>query len=266
MGVGDELMASGMARGAAARGKRIAFGNGKRIIWGPHCPTAFRGNPNVAAPGSEGAKDLEWVPHYKGHRLYVRLGAGRWIWNMDFRPAPGEVFFDGRESALAQSITGGFVLIEPNVPAHKSVAVNKQWPVDRFQAVADQLVSDGHNVVQLAYQGARYSLQRVERIATATFRDGLAVLSRAALYIGHEGGMHHGAATVNVPGVVLFGGFIPPQVTGYDMHINLAAGGPACGSLNKCNHCRDALDAITIEQVTAAARSLIDDRSLRSAI
>jgi hypothetical protein len=37
MGYGDELMATGMARGAAARGKRVAFGDGQRIICGPYC-------------------------------------------------------------------------------------------------------------------------------------------------------------------------------------------------------------------------------------
>ena len=92
-----------MARGAAARGKRIAFGDGRRIIWGPACPVIFKGNPNIAPPGSEGARDLEWVAHYKGHRLYNQLGAGRWIWNMYFRPVPGEIFFDAREKALDRS-------------------------------------------------------------------------------------------------------------------------------------------------------------------
>jgi ADP-heptose:LPS heptosyltransferase len=226
----------------------------------------FRGNPNVAPPGSEGAKDLEWIAHYKGHRLYNHLGSDRWIWHMEFRPVPGEIFFDDREKALARSIQSGFVLIEPNVPVHKSVAVNKQWPDDRFQKVADDLRADGRRVVQLAYQGARYHLQNVERISTASFRDALAVLSRAALYVGHEGGMHHGAAALDVPGVVIFGGFIPPSVTGYDLHVNLAAGGEACGSLRQCNHCRDALNAITVEQVTGAARTLTDDRALRSAV
>ncbi len=31
LGYGDNLMATGMARGAACRGKRIAFGNGRRL-------------------------------------------------------------------------------------------------------------------------------------------------------------------------------------------------------------------------------------------
>jgi hypothetical protein len=34
-----------MARGAAARGKRIAFGDGKKILWDHHSELIFRGKP-----------------------------------------------------------------------------------------------------------------------------------------------------------------------------------------------------------------------------
>lgn len=259
-------MASGMARGAAARGKRIAFGDGTKIIWGPHSGIIFKGNPNVAPPGSEGAADLEWIAHYKGRRLYNHQDGNKWSWHMDFRPVPGEIFFDKGERIILARVAPGFVLIEPNVPAHKTVAYNKQWSVTGFQEVADRLLREGHRVVQLKYSGARYRLQRVAQIRTNSFRDGLAILSRASLYIGHEGGMHHGAAALNVPGVVLFGGFIPPEVTGYASHVNLSAGAPACGSLKPCNHCREAMRSIRVEHVMDGVRSLLNDRPLRSAI
>src|SRR5690349_18144596 len=92
LGFGDELMGSGIARGASRRGRRVAFGDGRRIIWHRNAHEIFRDNPNVAAPGSEGAADLEWVEHYSGRRLYCRLKAGRWEFNPDFRATPGEIF------------------------------------------------------------------------------------------------------------------------------------------------------------------------------
>lgn len=260
MGAGDEIMAAGMARGAAARGKQVAFGDGRRIIWGPHAEQIFRGNPNVARRGSERASNLEWVAHYAGHRLYNRQVKDRWVWNYYFKAQPGELFFDEAERKFAESIEPGFVLIEPNVPAEKSVAPNKQWPVDRFQIVADRLTGEGHRVVQLLY-GARYKLERVKNIKTSSFREALVVLSRAALYVGHEGGTHHGAAALSVPGVVIFGGFIPPEVTGYQMHINLSHGGPACGSLRPCSHCSAALKAITADHVYRATQKLLPARA-----
>jgi hypothetical protein len=55
-----------MARGAKARGKRIAFGDGQQIISSPWSEQIFRFNPNIARPGDERADDIEWIRHHKG--------------------------------------------------------------------------------------------------------------------------------------------------------------------------------------------------------
>lgn len=252
MGYGDDIMATGMARGAKRRGKRIAFGDGRRIIWGPWSEEMFRHNPNIAPPGSEGASDIEWVDYYKGHRKYNSQGNGKWIWNMDYRPVPGQFFFDEGETSIAREVGATkCILIEPNVPQQKSVAPNKQWPIERFQMVADRLKEQGLTVLQFIYPGAKYRLDGVVTFEPVNFRVALAVMGTTRLYIGPEGGMHHGAAALIVPGVVIFGGFIPPEVTGYDIHTNLTGdvGEGACGSLTACSHCREALNSITVKDV-----------------
>lgn len=253
MGYGDEIMATGMARGAKERGKRIAFGDGRHIAWSQWSEPMFRNNPNVAHPGDEGDPDIEWIAHYKGHRLYNRLSQNRrrWKWNLDFRPIPGELVFTENELSLSRSIPRGFILIEPNVPHQKSVAVNKDWGHSRYKAVAKYLLGNGHRVIQFDF--GSYRLPGVERVHAADFRQALTVLSRASLYIGPEGGLHHGAAAVGIPAVVLFGGFIPPQVTGYPTHTNLTGGATACGSLRQCDHCKVAMNKITIDEVCSAA-------------
>lgn len=250
MGFGDEIMATGMARGAKARGKRIAFGDGRKIIFSPWSEIIFRNNPNIAFPGDEGCGDIEWINHHKGNRLYnsVSHDKRRWIWNMRFRPTPGEMFFDEEELSFPRG--SGFVVIEPNVPWHKTIARNKDWGFRRYQGVADGLRELGFNVVQFGFGRSR--LTGVGVIDAPDFRKALAVLSRASLYIGPEGGLHHGAAAVGIPAVVLFGGWIPPQVTGYDTHTNLAIG-KACGRLVECQHCKDAMRAIGIDTVLRAA-------------
>jgi len=53
--------------------------------------------------------------------------------------------------------------------------------------------------------------------------------------------------------IVLFGGFVPPAVTGYPMHRNLTGGAEACGSFNRCDHCLAAMRAISVDEVHAAA-------------
>lgn len=260
MGSGDNLMASGMARGAKARGKRIAFGDGQTIRWDHNSEEIFRNNPNIAHPGSEGESDLEWIPYYRGHRIYNEHVGRNWVWNYNFRPTPGEMFFTDDELAFAHTHGQGFIVIEPNVPSFKSVATNKQWPVERYTRLANRLSKAGFDVRQFIYPGARHRLQAGKPIKTPTFRHALAVLSVAALYIGAEGGLHHGAAAVGIPAVVLFGGFIPPQVTGYATHTNLTGGAEACGSLRPCRHCQLAMRAIGVEDVQRAALDYLTPR------
>jgi hypothetical protein len=254
VGLGDQLLATGMARGAKARGKRIAFGDGDRILWDKNSEAIFRDNPNIARPGSERDKDIEWVPYYKGHRIYNRQDPikQRWIWNADFRPIPGELFFNGAERRNRTRYGKGFILIEPNVEAWKAVAPNKDWGWDNYQAVADWLRGEGYRVGQFRYDKSPVALDGVEQFKSRDFRDAIGVLSQAALYIGPEGGLHHGAAATGVGAVVLFGGFIPPSVTGYEGHANLTGGAEACGNYTRCQHCIDAMRAITVDDVLDA--------------
>lgn len=249
-------MAAGLARGAADRGKQIAFGDGRKLIWDQNSEQIFRFNPNICPPGRERQlQNVEWVPFYKGHRIYNRQEKGRWCWNYEFKAIPGEIFLSRNEKSEAETHGSGFVLIEPNASVHKSVALNKQWPVDRFDAVARLLRDAGHEVVQLRYgNGSGHRIPHARQITTLNFRNALAVMKNSALYIGSEGGLHHGAAAVNRPAVVLFGGFIPPQVTGYDTHVNLTGGSEACGSITKCEHCQQALKKISVEEVFDAAK------------
>lgn len=262
MGYGDELMATGFARGAAARGKRIAFGDGKQILWTHHSPEIFRGNPNIAQPGTERASDVEWVPFYRGNRLYNRQDDehSRWIWNYDFRPPRGELFFEKRE--LERGLAGkGCVILESSIPFKRS-AVNKRWPLARWARLARLLERDGLQVRQFSHsmRTGGDMVQGVREIYTATFREAAAVLREAMLVITPEGGLHHAAAAVGTPAVVLFGSFIPPQVTGYEGHENIAVGEP-CGKYVPCNHCRAAMEQISSETVHEAARRLLNGRA-----
>lgn len=255
MGYGDDIIATGLARGSASRGKRAAFGDGRKIIWGPWSEEIFKYNPHIARPGTERKNDIEWIAHYKGNRLYNKSGGDRWIWNYEFKPVPGELFFSQDEVEFRNQQDAGFVLIEPNVPWQKSCAPNKDWGHDKYQAVADSLIAQGERVVQFSHGTKR--LNGVETINTQkSFRHALAALSRAKYSVLPEGGLHHGAAALGIPAVVLFGGFIPPQVTGYDIHVNLTGGEEACGSLKECQHCRRAMSKISVEEVLKATERL----------
>lgn len=255
MGIGDQIIASGLARDAwKKRGIKIAFGAEGRVIWDKHSEEVFRNNPNVVFPGNERAHRVEWIAFHKGNRGYNRQGNGHWIWNMDWRCVPGEIYFGANEEAAGRRNGRGFVVIEPNVVAWKSSAANKRWPFERFQQLVDALIADGRDVVQFGNPDGSPMLANVRKIKTRTFRDAAVILKNASLYIGSEGGMHHAAAALGVKGVVLFGGWIPPSVTGYDMHANLVGSDRFCGSFSTCAHCADAMAAISVEQVYKAAK------------
>lgn len=260
MGLGDQLLATGMARGAKKRGKRIAFGDGERIRWDHHSAQIFKGNPNIALPGQERQRDLEWIAFYKGHRIYnSQDGDRRWIWHPEkFKAIPGEIFLTPDEISWAMQFGKDFVVIEPNVPEQKYCAPNKRWPLERFNQVAQEFTAAGYKVIQFGYPGARHRLQHATYVKTPTFRHALALMRNARLAILPEGGLHHGAAALDVKAVVLFGGFITPAVTGYDTHVNLTGGAEACGSLKECEHCRAAMDAISVADVLKAADGLLD--------
>jgi hypothetical protein len=236
------------------RGKRVAFGNRRRIIWSDQSRIIFHGNPNVAPPGSEGDPDIEWIEHYRGHRLYGDLRDGHWRFR-EFKCPPGEIYFDERETAaIASWHLPRPIVIEPTVKDRGAcVGANKQWPVERYLNVAEKLRDDGEFPVCLGPSGDGWEV--LPRVATSTFRDALCILSLARLYIGPEGGLHHAAAALGIPAVVIFGGFNSPKATGYPWHSNIAAPGEPCGSIVFCKHCRNAMASITVDRVLEAARA-----------
>lgn len=261
MGYGDELIATGLARGAASRGKRIAFGTGQRIIMTSQSAEIFRNNPNIARPGEEGLPNIEWIHHYQGHRNYATQVGNVW----HFRPTkmiPGEVFFTPEEVAFGASFGNQIdVILEPRVKRHGAcVGTNKQWPIYRYQKLAQLLTENGVRVAQMVPPRVVPVLRDVRTIATPSFRQGLAVLSTAKLYIGPEGGLHHGAAAVGTKAIVLFGGFPSPTSTGYDNHINLTGGAEPCGRMSECSHCRAAMHRISVEEVLDIALKQLQGR------
>lgn len=253
MGYGDQLMATGMAKGALKeRGKRIAFGKDGQIMWDHMSELIFRNNPNIAKPGDEKASDLEWIPFYRGNRIYNDYDRvnNRWKWNYNFKPTPGEITFSDQELSIAKRHTLGYVLVDAHVPSWKPTYINKQWPFERYQAITNRLCEKGFKVRQFSFHGSR-NLDKAEIVKAANFREAMAILSRSSLFIGAEGGLHHAAAALGLPAVVIFGGYIPPEVTGYAFHVNVAHG-TACGNLAPCPHCRAAMEAITVERVWEA--------------
>ncbi len=188
--------------------------------------------------------DYQSLLNGPGARPYIeRKLPTRWVWRDNFRVEPGEIFLTNTELEFAEPWRG-CVLIEPNVKV-KPEAVNKRWIWRRWQEVADSRMAE---FVQVGPLGVP-RLDLVACAETENFRLACAVLSVCRAFVGTEGGLHHAAAALGVPAVVLFSGFIPPKITGYETQRNIHHGGAACGSRLPCLHCKEAMEAIGVDEV-----------------
>ena len=285
MGYGDYLMALGDAsrQHHADPGKRpVAIGDG-RTVEDPYPDLRFGldfiATPELAASGAP----VSWIVSCHGARPYHDYAAmreqlrrqrpwqhrlrgfgkasklvqrlGHYCYRDDYRATPAPVVLTARERSIAAAWSRRrFVVIEPSTKSKASPS--KRWPFERYAAVARALSKE----IEVYQIGAKDSpgLEHIPRMDTACFRDVLPYLQAARLYIGPEGGLHHAAAAVGTKAVVIFGGYSPPRVTGYDCHANLTGGAVACGTqYQACSHCVAAMNNIRVDDVLAQARALL---------
>ena len=273
MGFGDEIMATAAARRLKQAEPRaaIVIGDGAREVWRDETEQIFAGNPHVSrlAQIAAGAR-IVWLRNYYGHRPYLdyqRGEPGRRQAFAPYRAAVGELFFTADERAAAAAVVAGarrdsrpLLAIEP----HVAFGPNKDWGLANWQALVDALRGE---VVFLQPNYGKPLLSGVHGVA-ASFRGFAVVLEQCDAHVGPEGGLHHAAAAVGCPAVVLFGGRIAPAMTGYPGHENLYVEGPGspCGMVAPCAHCRACFAAIGVEMVIAALRRRLAAGRRRPAI
>jgi hypothetical protein len=243
MGLGDWLMASGDAKEANERtGKKVKLGDGVRMSWDGQ---VFANNPRMA---SNSDTDVVWVKNYQGHRPYLKgTKNGRLLFNDDYKPRVGEIYFSQSEKKNIDKIDKDYIIVEPNVKRVYAHTVNKAWHG------WEELFKHDLPWLQLGDVSVKRYTNWKE---TATFRDALQILSKAKLFVGTDGGLHHAAAALGIPSVVIWTGFTSPRHLGYDTHRNIHDGSEPCGTYNSvCRHCLLKSQAITVEQVLDAVNT-----------
>jgi hypothetical protein len=249
---GDEIMASGHALAEHRRtGRPIRIvGADGRPLWSD----LWRDLPWIVQPGASVAGSLD-VANGPGCRPYIRypftraLGCTYSGWRA--RDHVGSIVFSDEEIRRARDVTasfGRFALLEPNLDPRGNP--NKQWGWDRWQSLVDLTASVSW--VQLSH-AARPQLQGVASIETGSFRSAAAVLSLARMAVLPEGGLHHAAGALGIPAVVLFGGAVDVEATGYPHHDNVVDRSPGspCGRWMPCEHCRDVWATISPAEIAA---------------
>ena len=263
MGAGDELMITGEAvrLGCSPDDPLIVTGKDGKRRWHP----LFDGNPRFLPLDVPTSPKHNWheVKNHPGWRPYVlyaergwRKGLHnqtddltatnrtRWVFHPTWRATPGELYIPKRPS-------GRFIVLEPNMKSG-GVTSNKQWGWNRWQRLVDLM--PGVDFVQLGPRNTKM-LGGARLIETPSFIHACTELSGAWAAVLPEGGLHHAAAALGVPAVVLFGGSRSVFNTGYDSHVNLADVDPetrACGSRQPCQHCEEIWRRLTPEIVAEA--------------
>jgi ADP-heptose:LPS heptosyltransferase len=251
VGIGDELMVTGMAREAQARDPRrvrIEYEKG-RLRWSE----IWDNNPRIAKYAESG--DFQILhPRSDYLRPYcVEKTPTRWTWR-DYKPPVGEIYLSDSEMEFGKKASG-FVILEPRIKLGASP--NKVW-LDRYwQRLAKLLRAENLMLAQLAPSTIQ-PIQGVGLMHTVNFRQAAAILKHARLVITVEGAMHHAAAALGLPAVVIYGGYISPEVTGYEGQAAFFRGdGLGCGMRVRCNHCAQAMASIRPEEVFEAAMSVM---------
>jgi ADP-heptose:LPS heptosyltransferase len=272
MGIGDELMAMGDA--ARLRGDReikVAIGDGKNLYASPlhqNVPWLWQAGERIPA-------DARWIISHPGNRPYCdyermireareRFGwkggidgkqafqlLKRKYWRQSYHATPAPVVLLEWERATGRLLVDQLedrrplVLIEPNIKL--GAPENKRWPFARYQQVINAC-KDRCTFVQFG----RPLLIGAVPMPAQPIRSVLAMLSAVDAYVGTEGFLHHAAAALGKPAVVIFGGYINPKVTGYTSHQNLWVECEDEGCPGPTPAGEAALAKITVKQVVAA--------------
>lgn len=250
MGFGDTIMSIGEA-------KRLHQQTGQRVLivgrdGRPVKSDLFVGVPYIIDGRPNSGESYQRLVNGSGVRPYIASKTPeRWVWRK-YKPTPADIVFTPSELDFADRYRG-HVMVEPNV---KSIGHdNKAWPAPRWRELVQALAAGGISTIQCVPGGVTPLTDR--GALTPSFRYAAAVLSVSRAFIGTEGGLMHAAAAVGVPGVILWSGFIGPENTGYDMHRNLRHTDKSCGLRTNCDHCRAAMERITVTEAVANLKEIL---------
>lgn len=262
MGSGDWIMATGHARALKEKepNAKILIGDGRIPHWEPW----FNGNPDLIKPKSVGPGDaVRWVVSTAGARPYIdyeKTTPTHQAFREDYRPIPGRVFPSENWKAEADrlmklaKVRGPYVVIEPVTKG--GFGGNKVWAWSNWE----KLVRDYGREFQFVQIGSNSNptLSGVRRVVTVNITCAFAVLEKATAVVTTDGALHHAAAAMSVPAVVLWGARVRPLILGYRSQRNIYTGdGKDCGAIEPCKHCEAGMAAITPEMVAKELRSCV---------
>ena len=245
MGIGDEIMASGEAEKLS---KIVDQPVGIVEING-YCRTheVWENNPYIYKPRNNRDVPKYTIrsgPNCRSYLKSISYREGSVFSDWRARDNIGSLFFTDEQKEKAQKTKdylGDFIVFEPNLV--KGSNQNKLWAFDKWQALVT-MVAKHFKVVQFISSPGTKKLNFAEYIETKSFMEASAILNVSVGAVLPEGGLHHACGALGKKAVVFFGGFTPPETTGYPFHKNIYhdVKESPCGQWMPCKHCKDFSD------------------------
>ena len=174
-----------------------------------------------------------------------------------------ELYLTEDEIQIANLVSEAFsnkkyVVIEPQ--SNDEYSINKVYPIEKWQKIADDLNSMGLNVVQVGRGTSTKKLKGISDLTgQTTFRSASAIIASADLFVSSEGGLMHAANAVETKSVIVYSGFISPVMTGYTENTNIWVGkdhGP-CGMKTKCEKCYNSMKSHDCSEIVESVASAL---------
>ena len=125
--------------------------------------------------------------------------------------------------------------------------VNREWGRDKWEDFA-KICSEDYILIKTSAKKEDYIDGLYSVICN--FRGAYSIMEKCDFFIGNEGGFAHLWAITKKKGIVFFGHWQPPYVTGYPFNINLTINdNNHCGSLNECSDCINFLKSLEPEYI-----------------
>jgi ADP-heptose:LPS heptosyltransferase len=260
-GLGDALFVSTVAREIKKR--RPAT----RIVVETHWQVLFHNNPDVAAAFPSGNRPREgsflvnyedpWPPPRK-HVLRIiteRLGLGEPALRTYYYPT-----VDERVKARAIRPPSSRPLLVVHPFSGFFAARSKQWDFRHWKRFLELLPPE---IETMRFGGVEEPATPTDRhnhreLVGMDLRLVAALLEMADAFVGQESGLAHLATALGVPSVVLFTGFVPPDVFGYEQNVNLAPDLPyaPCWQQDGCPPCRAEICTRAIKPETVCEHTI----------
>lgn len=252
MGIGDELMLAGLARDRAGGDRALRFhsldkGGSPRWfhVW-DICE-------HMARPGEHAAGAIPGFTDRLRHYC-SGLTKERYTWRA-YRPVAAALRLP--EHARRRAGLGhGAVVFNPTIK-HKA-PLSKDWGIERWQRLIS--LKSGIRWVQIGPPPLP-RMRGALAVVTSDFAEACAIMSGARAVVVHEGALHHAAAALGVPAVVIRGGFISDEVTGYEGQRSFFSRSEqfplGCGLRGRCEHCAAAMASIAPDAVLQAVQEVM---------